>query len=202
MKHVRGVVSQGFTMLEMVVVLALFSFLLLFSFPQILGMLNRMKIEGTVRETAILLRAVRLEAIKRNCFGVVQIDPAARRIVAFADLDRNGSFDSAGAVPDILIGRIDLPTQVFFQDEAGTTGLASVKGLVNPDVPVVLADQQVIYREDGSLLSTGALRFADSRGNVLEVNLPSQATGKVETRKYNGTAYVTPGDGAAAWKFQ
>jgi len=60
----------------------------------------------------------------------------------------------------------------------------------------------VIFREDGSVLSTGAIRFADPRGNVLEVNVEPQATGRVEIRKYDGTAYVTKGEGVNAWTYK
>jgi prepilin-type N-terminal cleavage/methylation domain-containing protein len=190
----RTLRRSGFSLIELLVVLALFSIIMAFTFPQFLGMLARIKIEGAARETVTLMRAARIEAVRRSCYGVVMIDPALKQVVAFADLDSDGIFDAT----DVLVGRLDLPTQLSFKDEDGDTGLDSVDGLDNPD----LADKQVMYKNDGSVLSIGAIRLADHRGNLLEVNVDPQATGRVQIRKYNGTEWLAKGEGAREWTFQ
>jgi prepilin-type N-terminal cleavage/methylation domain-containing protein len=192
---------RGFTLIELIVVMAIFLVIAVITMPQIMNMVYRARIEGTMREAVVLLRAVRYEAIKRNCYGVVMIDPAQRTIIAFVDRNRNGLFETGITPPDVLVGRIDLPSRLEFKNAAGNAGLASVEGLVNPDVPSTLPDKQVMYREDGSVLSTGAIRIADPRGNVLEVNVSPQVSGKVQIRKYQGTQYVAKGD-VKEWTYQ
>jgi len=181
--------------------MAIFLMVAVLTVPQFMSMIHRARIEGTAREAAVLLRAARYEAIKRICYGVVKIDPAQRKVIAFADMNRNGLLDTATTPPDVVIGSIDLPNRIDFKDESGNLGLASVKDLVNPDVPVTLPDKQVMYREDGSVLSTGALRIADRRGNVLEMSVTPQTTGKVQIRKYQGTQYVARSD-VKEWTYQ
>ncbi len=195
---------RGLTLIEMVVVLAIFLMIAFLTVPQVLGMINRAKIEGTAREVAILMRVARLEAIKRSCYGVVMIDPAQRKFIAFADMDRDGLLDTTRTPPDIVLGAIDLPKMLDFKDELGNTGLASVKGLENPDP---LPDSQVMYREDGSALSldtenpgsAGKMRIADQRGNVLEVYV-AQTSGKIQIRKHQGTGYFAKSD--REWTYQ
>jgi prepilin-type N-terminal cleavage/methylation domain-containing protein len=192
---------RGFTLIEMLVVLAIMMAVAVLSMPELFAAVNRSRLEGTARQTATLLRAARLESIKQSCYGVVMIDPAKRQVIAFADRDRDGAYEPGAVPPERLIGRVDLPSRIHFQDEAGNKDLSSVEGLENPDTPVTLADGQVMYQQDGSVLDTGALRFADERGNAVEVNVEPRTTGKVEMRKYQDGAWIANGEGGKAWKF-
>lgn len=193
--------TRGFTLIELLVIMAIMLALAVLSMPELFAAINRSRLEGTVRQAATLLRAARLESIKQSCYGVVMIDPAKRQVIAFADRDRDGVYDSGDTPPEKLIGRVDLPARIHFQDEAGNKDMSSIEGLVNPDTPVSLADGQVMYQQDGSVLDIGALRFADERGNVLEVNVEPRTTGKVEVRKWQDSAWIANGEGGKAWKF-
>lgn len=194
--------ERGFTLIEILAVLLIMMILALYSTPKLLAVLHRAKIEGTVKQTATLMRAARMEAIKRNCYGVVAIEPANRRVIAYADLDRNGIFDTTTTPPDRLIGRVELPNLVSFQDEAGNKDLDSVEELVNPDVPVALPDGQVMFQPDGSVIAAGALRFADQKGNYLEVNVAPRTTGRVEVRKYMNGDWFGNGEEGNTWDFE
>lgn len=193
--------GRGFTLIEMTVVLAIFMMVALLTFPKILSIANRSRIEGTAQQAAMLMRSARLQAIKRNCYGVVMIDPGGRKVLAFADVDRDGFFDPEDAQPDILVGVVDLPFRVFFRDDEGDEGLASVEGFNNPEVPVDLPDQQAMFREDGSILNPGALRVGDDRGNLLEVSVPT-TSGIIEIRKHEAGYYRRKGDNTSAWTFK
>jgi hypothetical protein len=58
-----------------------------------------------------------------------------------------------------------------------------------------------MFREDGSVLSIGALHFGDDRENYLEVGVP-KTSGIVEILKYENGVYRRKGDGVAAWTFK
>ena len=195
--------ERGFTLIEILAVLLIMMILALYGTPKLMTVLHRAKIEGVAKQTANLMRAARMESIKRNCYGVVAIEPANRRVVAYADLNRDGVFDETGATPDRLIGRLDLPSMVDFENQSGGKGLSSIEGLVNvPDVPSVLPDGQVMYQPDGSVLDDGALRFADKKGNYLEVRVAPRTTGRVEVRKFMDGDWYANGDGGKTWDFE
>ena len=190
-------------MIETLIILAIMMALAAFTMPEMFAIMNRSRLEGTARQTATLLRAARLEAIKQSCYGVVMLDTTNETVIAFVDNDMDGTYEPTNTPPERLIGRVELPARVHFQDEAGNKDLSSIRDLDdNLDGTVTLPDGQVMYKQDGSVLDTGALRFADDRANVLEVYVYPKSTGKVEVRKYlSGTTYVASGEGGQAWKF-
>lgn len=190
--------TAGFTLIEVLVVLVILAAMLLIGLPALHKLLLRSKLEGFARESANLMRLARFEAIKRSRFGVVTIDPADGRLVAFADVNRDGMFDILAG--DDVLGRLSLPPGVVFRDHAGNAGIDSVDGFANPDLP---ADRP-IFREDGSAVEPGALRVADARGNVLEVRVDPASTGRVEVRKYDAdrAGYFPPGENDAPWEWR
>src|SRR5262245_18823657 len=113
----RDNLRRGFTLVEIIVVLAIFLMVAFITVPHFLRVIYRARIEGTAREAAILLRAARYEAIKRVCYGVVKIDPARRKFIAFADVNRDGLLDTATTPPDRVIGAIDLPNKIDFKED-------------------------------------------------------------------------------------
>lgn len=193
--------SRGFTLIELVVILAIMLAVAAFTLPEFFAIINRSKLEGTARQTATLMRAARLEAIKQSCYGVVMIDTANERVVAFADNDRDGLYEPTNTPPERFIGQVDLPARVHFEDEVGDRGLLSVDGLENDDTAVTLPAYQVMYEQNGSVLDIGALRFADEKGNLLEVRVEPRTTGRVEVLKWQGGDWITNGEGGEAWKF-
>jgi len=193
--------ERGFTLIEIVIILAIMMALVAFTMPEMFAIMNRARLEGTARQTATLMRAARLEAIKQSCYGVVMIDPANREVRAFVDNDRDGIWEPSNTPPERLIGRIELPARIRFQDELGNKDMASVEELDEAS-DTTLPDLQVMYEQSGSALDNGALRFADDRGNVLEVEVSDPpTTGKVEVHKWQDGAYISNGQGGTAWKF-
>lgn len=193
--------SRGFTLIEILIIMGIMMALAAFSLPELFAAINRSRLEGTARQTATLMRAARLDAIKESCYGVVMIDTTNRRVLAFLDRDSDGAYEPTNTPPEKLIGMVDLPPRVNFTDEAGNVDLLSVDGFVNPDTPVALADKQVMYQSDGSVLAIGAFHFADDKGNVLEVKVEPKTTGKVEVLKHQDGFYIANGEGGKAWKF-
>lgn len=207
---------QGFTAVELLVVLAILSIVASLVLPNLMQMVHRSKIEGTCGRTAMLMQKARYEAIKRGVPTVVSIDPAANEVLAFADVHGAAATDPSDGLfnpidgmvyreTDYELGRYRLPFGVSFTSPSDS-GMDSVDGFVNdgdPDPP----DKQAIYLPDGTILDTGAFRFADERGNFLEIRAAPIATAKLQIRKHDlslpangdGTHWYARREGGEPW---
>jgi prepilin-type N-terminal cleavage/methylation domain-containing protein len=100
--------------------------------------------------------------------------------------------DTAGRVITGLGQTIELPESVSFDTPDSEPPIMGVSG----DCFVFLAD--------GSVDKPGAFRFADVRGNFLEVRVEPKATARVQVRKWNETDndWYTRDQGGKAWEWK
>lgn len=202
--------SAGFTLLELLVVLAILSLAMLLGIPALQNMIVRSRSEGFAREASVLMQRTRLEAIKMSRGGVVHLDPANRRITAFIDADRDFTFNPDPGAPsrttDYVLGRIPLPANVEFRDPPGNLGEASIDGFTPVTVGGVVASS-AYFQPDGSVAAAGAFRLCDVRENCLEIRVSPPATGRIEILKYlaDDAKFHASGDPTAAdykpWKW-
>lgn len=116
-----GAREAGFTVIELIVVLALLAFAYALVAPSVAGLLDGPRFDGAVREVIIALREARATAITKS------------RSVEFMVAGDRRSWRSnghAGTVADgvnlILEGRAASPEIVFFPDGSSTGGLVSL----------------------------------------------------------------------------
>jgi prepilin-type N-terminal cleavage/methylation domain-containing protein len=177
--------TRGFTLIELLVVIAMLSIIMLISMPALDRMLQRGKIEGAVRTAKAMMQVARLEAVKRSAPALVQVDYDQDQVIAFADVNRSGGLYEPAT--DRLLGTLKLPRFVYFQGEEDS-GPEGANALVNFDSNTCSGCPTggwVQFNPDGSASMVGAIRFADPRGNYLEVAVTTVATGKVEIRKHD-----------------
>lgn len=188
--------GDGFTILELLAVLALLTIGLLIVGPPLQGFIAQSKTRGVVQETAALMRLARLEAIKRSVAGVVQVDlPGSQAVAppdedsalvrAFVDQDRDGLFEPGAG--DREIGRTVLPEGVTIEPVDGLT----------PDPRDADLPAMAVFLNNGSAIDAGAFRFKDVRDNQVEVRLEPAASGQVTVRKLQGADWVE--QGATTW---
>ena len=161
--------QRGFTLIEMLVVLALSVMLLFLSLPSLLTTMRQSKLRGIAQEVAVLMRQARLDAIKSSAQAVVRIVPATGadpigKIMAFSDRDGNGKL---GATEPVL-GTLELPNAVFFKDPLGKLDKDSVSGFsANADDPG--GPNVALFQRDGSITAVGAFRLCDGLDKCLAV---------------------------------
>lgn len=188
--------AAGFTLIEVLVVLVLAGILMAFTAPFLDRFLQRNKIEGIARQTATLMQVARLESLRGRAPVRVVADYDGDVVYAFADHNRNGVLDAA---PDRELARHPLPKGVsFWGAENEAPEQADALGHFDDDSSCSECPRGgwEEFKTDGSAVQTGAIRFGDERGNFLEVNVTSLATGKIEVRKYDpeSEAYWVQGE--------
>jgi hypothetical protein len=177
--------------------------------PPLANFVHRSRVEGAAYEMSALMRASRAIAITRGASTVVKLDAATGELIAFADLhgealdeEPDGVFNPISGRPqrltDYEIGRVALPTGVFFTAPDGLAGVESVEGFNNPGA---LPDDAAVFLEDGSLEAPGAFRLADARGNYLEVMAAPRTATRLEVRKWDGSYWLSRGQGGSGWEW-
>ncbi len=207
--------SDGFTLVEVLVVLALLATVLTLGIPALHNLILRSRTEGFARDLSMTLQRARLESIKKNRPAAVAVDPATNDVVAFLDADADGKYDPDSGNPpatlDYEIVRLPLPSWVTWQDPGGKVGDESIYGLTK--VEIGGGDHKAaIFRPDGSITDPGndpdafensvlnafAFRIADARQNYLEVQIAPPATAKIQILKYqdtgSGSEWLSTGD--------
>lgn len=181
----------GFTLVELLVVLALFALVTTLGFPALHKLIIRSELEGYASETAMLLQRTRYEAIERSLPAVVELDATGKRIRSFLDVDEDLGF-TAGT--DEELGSRSLSYGLSFGGPPNGTALDRKTILGFTALPT--GDRAAVYDPDGSVRDSGAFRVGDVRGNYLEIRIEPQATGRVEIRKWQE---LTAGSGSSIW---
>ncbi|HVS02088.1 MAG TPA: GspH/FimT family pseudopilin [Thermoanaerobaculia bacterium] len=180
--------QDGFTLTELMVVLAIIVIIALFGLPALVDSLHRSKIDGANRQVATVMRAARLEAIKLGRPVGVFADFATDRVFRFVDEDGNGVYEDG---VDTVLGEVPLPAGVSFQGPPAQPDAIDGFG----------GNPYVLFDIDGSAGATGAFRIADTRQNFLEVRVSPAATGRVQIRKWDETDWFAQGENGKSWKW-
>jgi prepilin-type N-terminal cleavage/methylation domain-containing protein len=190
--------ERGFTLIEMLVVLAILSIAALLSIPYLSAQIQRSKLLGVASQVSGMMRLARLDAIKYSRCGIVAINLSTRKVNAFSDKDGDCKPDAGEE-----IGEVILPNSVIFGapgNVCNLTGVASFQGFSdwtgNPSIAV--------FNGDGSIDKIGAFCFkSEAMGsgapNYLEVNVATAAA-RIALLKYESGAWVE-NDGTGAWKW-
>lgn len=180
-----GRADSGFSLVELLIVLALIAILTLIGMPWMLSTLNRAKMVAAAKESATMMQLARLESIKQGVPTQVIYEAGSDSFLAFADSNRDGVFTAAA---DRVIARGNrLPKGVYLwgPTDSGAEGEHAIADW-DEDPPCVDERPGPIFRTDGSCNCAGAFRFRDSYGNFLETRILFPATSKIVIRKWFG----------------
>lgn len=192
--------ARGFTMIELLLVLSLMLILALFGYPTLIRYIHKSRLVSIARQTTSLMSLSRFEAVKRNRPVRVEADFVGNRVIAFADLNSNGTFEEAS---DKLVNRFPLPQDVRFWGPAdpAPNGADAISNF-SKDATKGWA----VYQPDGSIARTGGIRFGDNVGNFLEVRVQDLAGARTRLLKWDTTvspsAWVAEGTAGKAWVFK
>jgi len=178
--------AAGFTLLELVVTLAVILLAVLMVAPNMGPFMARVKLDRATRETASLFARARMEAIKTGNPVVVRPDAATQSLESFADVNRDGVFNPTPGVArnttDYTLARISLPHRIELGAPGSQTALdgLTVRG----------GERLAMFQPDGSITDPGAVRLADDRGHYREIRIEPQVTPRTRIRIWDGSAWV------------
>ncbi len=177
-----GGCQKGFTLVEMLAVLALAVVMLALGLPILFTTVRQAKLRGVVQETTALMRRARIEAVKTSAQAVVRIVPPAGgepgQVEAFSDRDADETFDA----DERVLGKLSLPFGVRFFAPPDLEDADSVEGFT-ADPGGSSLPHIAVFQGTGAVEATGAFRFGDQFQNYLEVRIEPAATARVEVRK-------------------
>lgn len=183
-----GACRRGFTLVELIVTLAIVAVMLLITVPGFLHIEQRRKLEGTAEQTAALLRKARYDAIRLSRPVEVALNVSQR--VLFIDRDGDQTFDPE----ETLAGSVPLPRGV---EPGGPVGDADpVDGFsdLGGALRVAVLEPTGRLRSDG-----GGFRLHDQRDNFLEIRVSDPATASVVLRKWQGGVWRRKGESGKEW---
>ncbi|HUP24928.1 MAG TPA: prepilin-type N-terminal cleavage/methylation domain-containing protein [Thermoanaerobaculia bacterium] len=200
--------TAGFTLVELLVVLALILLFTAMGFPALSRIIDQRRLTGYVQEASVALARGRAEAIQRGVPVVAEPDFDLRELRVWADVDGNLVFEPDPAATartvDYLITRVPLPTDsdVHFWGPGNKSpyGNKAIRDLTK----ITGAPNSYVFEPNGSIRDTGGLRIGDDRGNYFELRAEPRSTGRVQVLKYHpapawqgGTAaFYPPGNHA------
>ena len=177
--------GAGFSLIELLLVLAFMAALLGLIIPAMMNALLRAKMTGFVQQVASAMQGARLEAVKRSQVARVEAHFADNSVIAYVDINGDGTYTPG---TDVLVMQVTAPSGVLLQGPGPVS---------SPNVAIYKFDPiagggVAYFNSDGSVRNLGGFRFRDKRDNIMEAFVSSQASARIAVRKYAGNP--TAGD--------
>jgi prepilin-type N-terminal cleavage/methylation domain-containing protein len=148
----RNRAARGFTLVELIVVMAILAIVAAVVIPRFYETLKRQKLMSPVREIYSLVLATRMQAVRRNQWVILKVDLANRRIYTWADSLPHNFIQDPG---ELTLNSYQVPSNIVFQfaPNGVTDGAASVAFDDYPDYPggAGITDE-IIFKGDGTLV--------------------------------------------------
>jgi prepilin-type N-terminal cleavage/methylation domain-containing protein len=191
MRRIRSEVrGAGFTLVELLIAMVVIIALISLGFPALQQMIVRSRVEGKVREIAIMAQDARMEAIKDSIPTALRFDTTLDRVYTWVDQNADGTLDAG----EELLVETPLGDAVSFEAPAGGAPFESGDHPAALDCsdPICSDNKDsngswIIFNTDGSVTTPIWTRFADTRGNYLQLKIWPIATAAIEIGKWDDT---------------
>src|SRR5882672_404527 len=167
--------ERGYTLVELVVVLVIFAFLVTATFAYALPWFAREDMRSAIYQVQTHLQVTRIQAVTRNRNCAFQVNSSTGRVQVY-DLN-----DPAVTTDDILLADFTLPSTVSFSDPGGGSAITLTS--------LSSSLFQATFSSDGSV-SAGAGVIIMAGGNRYD-RLSLFAAGGLRVESWNGSAWVT-----------
>jgi prepilin-type N-terminal cleavage/methylation domain-containing protein len=171
-----AVAERGYTISEVLVVLAIAALLLTVSFSQAIGWIGNAECRGAVYSVQSFLQRARMEAVSRNRACMFTLDTATRRMQVLDLVDGVSNSD------DILVSDTTLSSKLGFArpDSGAAVTLALISGTT----------YGATFGSDGSLSAGAGIVAVLGGPGYFRVSLYGAGGAAIE--RWDGTSWVTP----------
>lgn len=189
MRHQVRRSERGFTLIELIIILAILATAAFMILPRLFWFVDRAKLRGAALATKTMIQQARLAALKGTGGGRVVFDYPNGRIYAFVDSNGNGTYDAGTdrQLGDYRLREVGKKTVIAFMshNDTGPNTAGAIESFDDPPFGGTCGGNGCIVFDQNGTGQTGAVRFTDGYGNFLEVRILSTATGRTEVRKYS-----------------
>lgn len=176
----------GFTLLELLVAVAVLGVILALAVPGLLALRERRLLQGDGEQAMAFLQRARFKAIDRNRPQRIAADTTDN--VLFFDDDADGTLDPEELADGVFVASDGVAFGGPPGDAAAVDGFGGLSAAV--------------FRPDGSLADGGAFRLHDAeQDDFLEVRVMEPASGLTRLRKWNGSSWKEQGEGGESWSW-
>jgi prepilin-type N-terminal cleavage/methylation domain-containing protein len=174
----------GFTLVELMTVLALIAILAGFAFPRL--NFTKYRMDGNVRSARMALQNAQRLAVTRQYDVVVTFDPGEQSIRIHEDANNNGVIDAGERV----LWRPLEDGAVFAVPPVGVNG-AVAQAIVGSNLRLIDGNPAVIFRRSGAASTDLELYVGSPRGDHGDFRAVAvvQATGRTEAFRFDGVAW-------------
>jgi Tfp pilus assembly protein FimT len=172
--------GAGFSLIELLLVLAFMAVLLGLAIPAMMNALLRAKMTSFVQQVGAAMQGARLEAVKRSTVARVEAHFADNSVIAYVDVNGDNTYTPG---TDVLVMQVKAPSGVVLQGP-GPVSSANLNAVYNFDP--IAGGGVAYFNSDGSVQKQGGFRFRDKRDNIMEAFVSPQASARVAVRKFAG----------------
>ncbi len=189
--------SAGFSLIELIIVVAVVGILAAIGIPALLEVMYRNKVQLAAREATLQMQEARFRSIRENIQHGVFTDFANNRVVYFRVTDPAVPPDPTDPDASEQLRFFELPVGIVFMGPADGSpeGTDAIIGFTESSSPNV--GGWVTFRPDGSAVmadddtTEGGFRFAMPERNLFfEAGVDPAATGRIRVLPYNGTEFT------------
>ncbi len=182
--------ARGFTLVELIVVIAIIGIVLAIAVPYFGGVMRRSRLYSEALQVYAPMLKARLEAVKRGNSVYVEISTdtsksSYRAATVFVDSTSGtvGEYDTS----DTLIGTFPMPPA------SDSTVRIDDANKVNPVGTAATIEYIFTPLATTSAASTSkSVYVSDTSGNVIQIAIPTATTGKPAMTKLVGSTYIAP----------
>jgi|GEM_PF-2982286 len=97
--------NSGFTIIELVIVLAIISILAVMTLPNLGGMIEEYRLRSATRELIAALQNLKVKALKENaeCKLLIELDSGVYKYSSFVDADDDNSIDAGELFKETIL---------------------------------------------------------------------------------------------------
>lgn len=183
--------QQGFTMVEVIIVLVMIGVMSAIAIPGIMKWLPDYRLKSAARDLYSNFQQIRIFALKENKEWAIVFDVTNNRYYLCsddgADNDWSGTNDNIGTGDNTIYQTVDLQTYKSGIKFAHGEATLDVSGAVHPGDDVTYAGDVVVFNSRGT--GSAGYAYLDHQENSTSYVVGTLTSGSIQLKKWKATTW-------------